>query len=157
MGDAVSRGGRRRRGRSVADPVRAWRHWRRSRPFWAGLLTVAAGVLILVVPGGRLGVFLLPGVAGISGFLFGAAQCVLGLFFWFQPRSRAFVGIAVVIVSIGALVATNLGGFLAGTVLGIVGGALGFGWTPLSAIHRRRSASAPRPGRRVRDQTVSHG
>jgi hypothetical protein len=134
-----------RRARSAPTPARgrlAWRRWRRSRPFWAGVPTIAAGVVVLVVPGGNLDVLLLPGVAGISGFLFGAALCALGLFFWFQPRSRSFVGIAVVLVSIGALVATNLGGFVLGTLLGIVGGALGFAWTPHVQTHGRRSVHA---------------
>jgi len=111
-----------------AVPTRALARWTRDRPFWAGLLTAAAGLVILVLPGGRFTVLLLPGLAGTSGFLFGAGLCAMGLFFWFRPAGHRAVGVTAVLVSVASLVTTNLGGFVVGMLLGILGGSLGFAW-----------------------------
>lgn len=111
-----------------APHVRSHRPWRRHRPFLGGLLTIAGGVSLLTLPRASMSVILHPGVAGTSGFLFGAGQCVLGLFLVFQPRSHAFAGVAAVVVAVASVVTTNLGGFGVGLVLGVLGGALGFAW-----------------------------
>nr|WP_281248747.1 DUF6114 domain-containing protein [Pseudonocardia ammonioxydans] len=108
----------------------SWRSWGRRRPLLGGVLTAAAGVSLLILPGASLSVVLLPGVAGTSGFLFGAGLCVLGLFLVFQPRSHAFAGVGAVIIAVASVVTTNLGGFGLGLVLGVLGGAFGFAWVP---------------------------
>jgi len=105
-----------------------WRRWYRSQPLAAVILTAAAGLVILFLPGGRLTVLLLPGLAGTSGFLFGCALCALAAFLWFAPGHREFTGVAVILVSLTSLVTTNIGGFLVGTLLGVLGGSLGFAW-----------------------------
>lgn len=127
--------GRRRHGRRAHRPTRtsvvfAARRWASSRPLGAGLLLLVAGLVIVLLPGARLTVVLLPGLAGVSGFLFGAGLGVLGLFLWFQPRSHAFAGVSAVLIALASLVTTNLGGFGVGLLLGILGGALGFAWNP---------------------------
>lgn len=109
-----------------------------------GLLVLLAGLAIVFLPGAQLTVVLLPGLAGVSGFLFGAGLCVLGLFLWFQPRSHAFVGLSAILIALASLVTTNLGGFGVGVLLGILGGALGFAWTP-DPPPRRASAPAAGP------------
>ncbi|GAA3239352.1 hypothetical protein GCM10017691_40400 [Pseudonocardia petroleophila] len=92
------------------------------------ILTAAAGLVILFLPGGRVTVLLLPGLAGASGFLFGSALCALAAFLWFAPGHREFTGVAVILVSLTSLVTTNISGFLAGKLLGVLGGSLGFAW-----------------------------
>lgn len=105
-----------------------WHRWPRSRPWSAAILTAAAGLVILFLPGGRMTVLLLPGLAGTSGFLFGSALCALAAFLCFAPGHREFTGVVVILVSLTSLVTTNIGGFLVGTLLGVVGGSLGFAW-----------------------------
>jgi hypothetical protein len=107
-----------------------WRRWRRSRPFWGGLVTVAAGVEIAAIPLAPLKVMLHQGVAGAASVLLGAVMVVLGLSAWFAPHHRALAGILTAMVAASALVLSNLGGFLIGTAAGVVGGGLVFGWQP---------------------------
>ncbi|MDG9701631.1 DUF6114 domain-containing protein [Streptomyces sp. DH37] len=107
-----------------------WRRWRRSQPFWGGLVTVAAGVEIAAIPLAPLKVMLHQGVAGTASVLLGAVMVVLGLSAWFTPHHRTLAGVLTVMVAASALVLSNLGGFLIGTVAGVVGGGLVFGWQP---------------------------
>jgi Family of unknown function (DUF6114) len=122
---------------------RAWRGfraWRRSRPFWAGIWLIIAGaeLLLIPLPVRNMGIILHIGIGGISGILIGAVMILAGLLLWFQPAQHIFYSIVAVLLAIGALVASNLGGFLLGTVLGIIGGSLGFAWMPGRPERRRR-------------------
>ena len=134
--------GHRRRSSRLPSPVR----WLRSRPATGAVLTLASGLCLLTLPGGSFALVLLPGLAGTSGFLFGAGLVVLGLFLALQPRSHAFAGVAAMLVAVTSLVTTNLGGFGLGLALGVVGGALGFAWTPDD--DRRSAVPGARPGTR---------
>ncbi|MFG2748403.1 DUF6114 domain-containing protein [Streptomyces xanthophaeus] len=120
------------------DPGRAartgrFRRWRRSRPFWGGLLAVLAGAEICVLPLAPLKVMLQQGVAGIPSVLMGIVMIVLGLTAWFAPPQRVLAGVLTTLIATAALVLSNLGGFLIGTLLGIVGGGLMFAWQPYAA------------------------
>ncbi|MCB5178281.1 DUF6114 domain-containing protein [Streptomyces antimicrobicus] len=125
-----------------------FRRWRRSRPFWGGLLTVLAGAEICVLPLAPLKIMLQQGVAGIPSVLMGVVMIVLGLSAWFAPHHRALAGVLTTVIATAALVLSNLGGFLVGTLLGIVGGGLMFAWQPGTARAGRRSpggALSPTP------------
>ncbi len=122
---------------------RAWlryRRWRRSRPFWAGIWLILAGaeLLLIPLPIRNMGIILHIGIGGISGILIGAVLILAGLLLWYHPAQHVFYSIVAVLLAIGALVASNLGGFLIGTVLGILGGSLGFAWMPGRPERRRR-------------------
>ncbi|WP_235489921.1 DUF6114 domain-containing protein [Streptomyces roseoverticillatus] len=104
--------------------------WRRTRPFWAGALLVLAGAEIAAVPLTPLSVLVGLGLGGIAALGIGAALVAAGLFLWFLPHTRHYVGMHAVILSVLSFAVTNLGGFLAGMLLGIAGGAMGFAWTP---------------------------
>ncbi|MCB5165133.1 DUF6114 domain-containing protein [Streptomyces bambusae] len=119
-----------------------WRRWRRSRPFWGGLFTVLAGLEIAVLPLAPLKVMLHQGIAGIPSVLLALIMIVMGLAGWFAPHHRSLAGIVTALLACAALVMSNLGGFLIGTVLGIVGGGLMFAWRPLPT-----AAPAPPPPR----------
>jgi hypothetical protein len=120
---------------------RGFRSWRRSRPFWAGILLIIAGaeLLLIPLPMHSIGLILHIGVGGVSGILIGAVLIVAGLLLWFNPAQRIFYSIVAVLLAIAALVASNLGGFLVGTALGVIGGSLGFAWTPLAPGTAARS------------------
>ncbi|WP_051830517.1 DUF6114 domain-containing protein [Streptomyces violens] len=114
-----------------ARPRSAWSRWRKGRPFWGGLATVLAGVEICVIPLAPLKIMLQQGIAGIPSVLLGLVMIVLGLTAWCAPQYRGLAGVLTVLLAAAALVMSNLGGFLIGTVLGILGGALMFAWQPL--------------------------
>ncbi|HEU5352971.1 MAG TPA: DUF6114 domain-containing protein [Actinocrinis sp.] len=112
---------------------RAWvafRHWRRSRPFWGGLLITAGGVEILFTEKAPLGVVLHVGTQGLAGYLLPAMMILCGLLLWFAPQQRTFYSVLSVLLALGTWLTSNLGGFLIGMVLGLIGGSLAFGWTP---------------------------
>src|SRR5437870_13706889 len=72
---------------------------------------------------------------GSQGFLswvipLGLLLC--GLLVWVTPAQRIFYGILGATVSVAALIGLNLGGFFVGMLLGIVGGALAFSWSPVA-------------------------
>ena len=114
-----------------------WRAWRRSRPFWGGLLLVVAGVELVLLPlsgvlvhgGLRLVIYI--GIGGVFGVLIGALLIAAGTAVLVNPVHRAFYGIAGIILGIASFPASNLGGFFLGMLLAIVGGALGYAWSPI--------------------------
>lgn len=70
------------------------------------------------------------GIAGIPSVLMGLVMIVMGLSAWFAPHYRGMAGVLTVLCAAAALVMSNLGGFLLGTVLGILGGSMIFAWQP---------------------------
>lgn len=112
-------------------PRRRLRAWRRTRPFWGGLLVILGGTELLLVPLSPLTVLVSLGLGGIAAIGIGLALIAAGLFLWLLPQARAYVSIHALLLSVLSFVATNLGGFLLGMLLGIAGSALAFGWTPL--------------------------
>ncbi|NLU68446.1 hypothetical protein HCC30_14395 [Streptomyces sp. HNM0574] len=126
---------------------RAFRDWRRRRPFWAGLLLIAGGLELVAVPLAPLTVLISLGLGGLAALGIGLALVVAGVFLWAAPHTRHYVSVNALLLSVLSFAATNLGGFLVGMLLGIAGSALGFGWTPESApekgTRRKWPARAP--------------
>ncbi|MDJ0379852.1 DUF6114 domain-containing protein [Streptomyces sp. G-G2] len=140
----LTRGGGAGRTGSPAPRARRagrFRRWRRSRPFWGGFFALLAGAEICALPLAPLKVMLSQGVAGIPSVLMGVVMIVMGLSAWFSPQHRTLAGILTTLIATAALVLSNLGGFLIGTLLGILGGGLMFAWQP-SATTRRASTTA---------------
>ncbi|MCB5910741.1 DUF6114 domain-containing protein [Streptomyces pinistramenti] len=109
----------------------ALRRWRRTRPFWAGLLLLLGGAELLLVPLSPLTVLVSLGLGGLAAIGIGLALMAAGLFLWCTPAAHHYVSINALILSVLSFAATNLGGFLVGMGLGIAGGAMGFGWRPV--------------------------
>ena len=116
-----------------------WRAWRRSRPFWGGLLLVLSGLELLALPltgvlvHGQIKLVIYIGIGGVFGVLIGALLIVSGLALWVNPGHRTFYSIAGLLLGLVSFPASNLGGFFLGMLLAIIGGALGFAWAPLPA------------------------
>ncbi|WP_438484375.1 DUF6114 domain-containing protein [Streptomyces sp. S186] len=129
--------------RTLPWPARraALRRWRRTRPFWAGLLLLLGGAELLLVPFAPLPVLVSLGLGGLAALGIGLALMVAGLFLWCTPSAHHYVSINALILSVLSFAATNLGGFLVGMGLGIAGSAMGFGWTPA----RGGSGGGPAP------------
>ncbi|MCT9928837.1 DUF6114 domain-containing protein [Planotetraspora sp. A-T 1434] len=117
--------------------------WRRTRPFWGGLLTLLAGLELLSIPFATqaLPLVIQSGTVGAT-YLIALVLIILGLLLWLQPGQRVFLGIVAVLVSIASFVYANLGGFLIGMLLGLVGGALAAAWTPVTRTDGPRAAGA---------------
>ncbi|MFE2165550.1 DUF6114 domain-containing protein [Streptomyces sp. NPDC059447] len=115
----------------LPEQRRRLRAWRRTRPFWGGLLVLLGGTELLLVPLSPLTVLVSLGLGGIAAIGIGVALILAALFLWFLPGARAYVSLHALLLSVLSFVATNLGGFLVGMLLGITGSALAFGWTPL--------------------------
>ncbi|UNO44211.1 hypothetical protein KGS77_25895 [Streptomyces sp. MST-110588] len=111
-------------------PWARWRRWRKGRPFWGGLAAIVAGAEICAIPLAPLKIMLQQGIAGIPSVLMGLVMILMGLAAWFAPHYRGLAGILTVMVAAAALVMSNLGGFLFGTVVGILGGGMIFAWQP---------------------------
>ncbi|MCZ0971977.1 DUF6114 domain-containing protein [Streptomyces albulus] len=105
----------------------AFRRWRRTRPFWAGLLLLLGGAELVLVPLSPLTVLVSLGLGGLAALGIGLALMVAGVFLWCTPAAHHYVSINALILSVLSFAATNLGGFLVGMGLGIAGSALGFG------------------------------
>ncbi|WP_327360942.1 MULTISPECIES: DUF6114 domain-containing protein [unclassified Streptomyces] len=133
-----------------------WRRWRRGRPFWGGLFAVLAGAEICALPLAPLKVMLQQGVAGIPSVLMGIVMIVLGLTAWFSPAQRSLAGVLTTLIATAALVLSNLGGFLIGTLLGILGGGLMFAWQPHAAAPQSPTPQSPVPQSPTPAGTTAH-
>lgn len=113
---------------------RQFRVWRGQRPFWGGTLTLLAGLPIMYFPYHSLSMgaltFRLSTTAGAGSLIIGVLLVVLGVTMWFQQHSRVFAGVAAILLSLVSLVISNVGGFLIGFLLGLIGGALCLSWAP---------------------------
>ena len=111
---------------------RPFRAWRRGRPFTAGLCIALSGLEIGWAPHTGVGKLLSMGLPGISSIFIAVFLVIFGVTVWFFPAYRVFSGIASIMLALLSLVATNLGGFFLGFLLGMLGGAFAVAWTPRS-------------------------
>lgn len=125
--------------------LRRWRSWRRTRPFWGGLLTTTGGAAILLLPADLYTVLSLPGTAGLAGFLLGGIIITTGLLLWYQPRHHTLLSIIILLAALASFLYTNFGGFLIGMLLALTGGSLAFAWTPATE-HATGHTAQPRTG-----------
>ncbi|MFE3138259.1 DUF6114 domain-containing protein [Streptomyces scopuliridis] len=123
--------------------MRAFTAWRRRRPFWGGALLLLGGVEILLTEQASISVVLQAGAGGIAAYLLPLVMAVCGLLVLFNPGQRLFYSVIGVLVTLGTWVTSNLGGFFAGMLLGVIGSSLAFGWLP-DQEPRRRWRRAPR-------------
>jgi hypothetical protein len=105
--------------------------WRRSRPFWGGLWCVLGGAIIAYGPTTAFEVILVSGTTVWVGILVGVLVALMGLFLWFAPQQRHLAGLLAAIFAMVSLFTSDYGGFVIGLVLGTLGGALGFAWSPV--------------------------
>ncbi|GAA2132250.1 hypothetical protein GCM10009760_07020 [Kitasatospora kazusensis] len=123
-----------------------FRTWRRTRPFWGGLLAMIAGLPIMYFPYAKLHLagltMTMATTAGAGSLIIGLLMITLGLTAWFQPLVRVFCGVAVTILALVSVPVSNLGGFGMGLITGLLGGGLLAAWTPLK-VQPSAAAAAP--------------
>ncbi|MFE4976199.1 DUF6114 domain-containing protein [Kitasatospora sp. NPDC056651] len=114
---------------------RGFRTFRRTRPFWGGLLAMTAGVPILYFPYAHLELgsltIAMSTTAGAGSLLIGVLMIALGLAGWFQQAVRVFAGIATILLTLVSLPMSNLAGFGLALLPGLIGGGLLVSWAPI--------------------------
>lgn len=110
-----------------------FRLWRQQRPYWAGVFTLLSGLIILAPPYASLKVgemvVSISTIGGVSALLIGAIMIICGISMWVSPHFRFAAGVVSMILALVALVTVNLGSFLVGTILGLIGGGLAIAWS----------------------------
>jgi hypothetical protein len=119
-----------------------FRRWRRTRPFWGALVALLGGAEILATELVPLGVIIHIGAAGLVGFAVPVVIMLCAVLLWFAPTPRAFYAALILLLSLASWLTSNLGGFILGMVLGIVGGALALTWSTAPRGRRREPAHA---------------
>ncbi|AXG80347.1 DUF6114 domain-containing protein [Streptomyces paludis] len=111
-----------------------FRAWRGTRPFWAGLFTLLGGLPIAYFPYAQLQLgnltLAMSTTAGAGSLIIGVLLVTLGLTMWFQSVVRVFAGVAAILLALVSIPVSNIGGFLLGFLLALVGGALSISWMP---------------------------
>ena len=108
---------------------RAFRTWRKSRPFWGGVITILGALeLLALMWGGPIQLTLIQGIAGIGTIAISVTLVAMVLISWAQPHLRTITGILIVIIGLVSMTVSNLGGFVIGMLLTVIGGSLIFSW-----------------------------
>ncbi|MCE5287738.1 MAG: DUF6114 domain-containing protein [Nocardiaceae bacterium] len=108
-----------------------FREFRWTRPFWGGLCVLVAGfnTLVFALPFNPVTAIVHAGLGAIGGILIGLIELFLGLVIWFRQQHKNVAGVIAVIVGLVSFPVTNLGGFVTGMLLAVIGGSWAFGWT----------------------------
>ena len=127
----------------------AFRGWRRSRPFWGGFLMILSGVFLFLSGNLDLGnIQIHLGVTGFLSYIIPAFMIIVGALAWATPPQRMLYGILGIIAALYSIVSVNLGGFLIGMLLGIIGGGLTVAWVPVKHTDNpvpAESGDSPQP------------
>lgn len=128
----------------------SFRRWRRSRPFWGGLLLMLAGIELFLSGNLDLGsVQIHLGMTGYLSYVLPLILVLCGALIWVSPAQRMFYGIIGNLSALYSVTAVNFGGFLIGMLIGIIGGALATAWVP--------DKYAVREAASVDDDTADYG
>jgi hypothetical protein len=97
------------------------------RPVSAFALSLASGILIVVC---ALILLLIrfPWIFALVGLVSGTITLFASVLMYARPKEHAIWGVLVLVFACVGIV--SFGGFIAGMVLGIIGGALGIAWRP---------------------------
>jgi hypothetical protein len=90
-------------------------------------------------------------LGGVSALLIGSLLVLCAVSFWVAPKFRLAAGIVTVLLSLVAIVVTNLGGFIFGTLFSLLGGALAVAWTnePKKPKKAKNAENGTEPTQRV--------
>ncbi|KGN34232.1 membrane protein [Knoellia sinensis KCTC 19936] len=107
---------------------RLFRAFRQTRPFWGGLLLILAGVWIIRLMSFSFGFVITGGWNATAGYVLGGALIIFGLAVWASPLYAPLLGLLSVLVALAAFISANLGGYLVGSLLGVLGGSMVWAW-----------------------------
>ncbi|BBW97499.1 DUF6114 domain-containing protein [Geobacillus sp. FSL W8-0032] len=113
----------------IRSAWRGFRQWQKRRPFLGATFLLLSSVVILWVPAQLYEISLVPGSMVFAGFFLGGMVGLMGVLAYAMPRLSTLIGIIGMFSAILSIMGA-LGGFLVGTILGIIGGALCIAWRP---------------------------
>jgi hypothetical protein len=117
-----------------------FRNFRRSRPFWAGVFALIAGLELLYPPYATMKVqditIAIHTLGGVSSLLIGIILICCGVGYFIRPWLRVPMSIVTFVLGLIAFVTANLGGFIIGTLCCFAAAALGLAWTPKAKEHK---------------------
>lgn len=109
----------------------AWFRWfRYTRPFWGGVLVLIAGLEIAFWPLSPVDDLVRAGKGVWAGLAVAAVLLLMGAVILLLPSQRHAASVIAAIASVASFPLSNLGGWVVGMLLGILGSALAFGWSP---------------------------
>jgi hypothetical protein len=114
---------------STQSKRKRFKNWRARRPFWGAAMSVLSGIIILSVPVQLYEIAAAPGSMIVIGLFLGGLTLLMGILGFIMPRLSTLLGILAILSSVLSIMGA-LGGFLIGTILGIVGGAVMIAWKP---------------------------
>ncbi|GAU70875.1 hypothetical protein SSP35_23_00650 [Streptomyces sp. NBRC 110611] len=100
----------------------------RGRPWAAAALLCAAGAELAYFPLRRPEYLGFQGTAATSALLIAGALVGCGLHTAARPHRATVSGVAAIVLALLSFPLANLGGFFAGMLLAVAGGALAVGW-----------------------------
>ncbi|KQY57052.1 MULTISPECIES: DUF6114 domain-containing protein [unclassified Nocardioides] len=112
--------------------VHSVNRFRRTRPFWGCIILALGGWFVLKPVIGSAAMTLELGVGGVSGYILGGGMIAAALIAFVLPAQRHFPALIATMLSVASLPLANLGGWLIGMFLGIVGAGMVFAWAPYS-------------------------
>jgi hypothetical protein len=113
---------------SLARAGDGFRVWRRTRPFWGGLLVIAGASEMLWSVNAPLQVVVHTGMRGLAGYLTPIFLLLCGVLLWWSPIARTYNSLLAIGLAAYSWVTSDLGGFFIGMMISAVGGALAFAW-----------------------------
>jgi len=120
---------------------RRFRTWRRRRPFWGAVFSILGGAEILFLEAAPFSVVIHFGLVGQLGFAVPILMILCGVLLLFAPQPRAFYASLILLLGLASWVTSNLGGFIFGMVLALIGGGLALAWTAEPKPPRPRHVS----------------
>src|SRR5699024_4989414 len=105
-----------------------FKKWRNQRPLWGATLRLLAGLRILYIPLQLYAIALIPVGLVFIGALFAGVTLIIGTVAYIDPQFCTVCGVSTIFLSVLSSMGA-LGGFIVGTILGIVGGAFLIAWS----------------------------
>lgn len=116
-------------GAALAKARHAFWVWRRTRPFWGGLLVIVGAGEMLASEQAPIPFVSQIGIRGLGSYLTPIFMLLCGVLLWFTAAARTYHALLAILLALYSWLTANLGGFLVGMLIGVIGGALAFAWT----------------------------
>jgi uncharacterized protein DUF6114 len=127
--------------------------WYQTRPLVGAILVILAGLEILAVVKAPLPVVLHVGMQGVAGYLVPMVILLCGVLLLVNPQQKTFYAIVAALLTLASWLTSNLGGFILGMVLGLLGSAFAFAWSP----NKKRRPKTPSPAQDRHDPLPAGG
>ncbi|GGL91463.1 hypothetical protein GCM10010129_38980 [Streptomyces fumigatiscleroticus] len=100
------------------------------RPVASAVCVAAAGLELGYFPLAAPALLPLEGLSGATALLLAVALTGCAVHLWTRPARARYGGAAAIVLGLLSYPMANLGGFLLGMVLALIGGSLALAWQP---------------------------